>query len=66
MKKVLSILLFALLLAFAVSAETLNTTEIRTSTADPHLFTHNGYFYLARTGATRVAVHKATEKHKFF
>ncbi len=60
MKKLFSILLFTLLLMFAVGAETLYGTELRTSTADPHLFVHDGYYYLARTGSTRVAVHKAT------
>lgn len=60
MKKLFSILLFTLLLMFAVGAETLYGTELRTSTADPHLFMHDGYYYLARTGSTRVAVHKAT------
>lgn len=60
MKKLFSILLFTLLLMLAVGAETLYGTELRTSTADPHLFVHDGYYYLARTGSTRVAVHKAT------
>lgn len=58
MKKLLSLFIFALLLALAVSAETLNGTKLRNTCADPWLFTHNDFFYLARTGATRIAVHK--------
>jgi len=60
MKKLLSIIILALLLTFAVSAETLSSTKIRGTCSDPWLFTHNDCFYLARTGASRVAVHKAS------
>ncbi len=59
MKKLLSIIILALILAFAVGAETLTSTKVRGGTADPHLFTDGEYYYLAKTGNTRIAVYKA-------
>lgn len=59
MKKLLSIIILALVLTLAVGAETLPSTKVRGGTADPHLFTDGEYYYLAKTGNTRIAVYKA-------
>lgn len=59
MKKLLSLFIFALLLALAVSAETLNGTKVRSGVADPQLFTDGEHYYLAKTGNTRIAVYTA-------
>lgn len=57
MKKLLSIIILALLLAFAVSAETLTYTDFRIGTADPWFFHYDGKYYLTKSGESRVAVY---------
>lgn len=42
--------------AFADTVETLDTTLLRKSCADPWLFRHDGKFYLTQTGAAKVRV----------
>ena len=51
--------LLAVAYAFAVHAETLPTTLLRTRCADPWLFRHDGKFYLTQTGSSRVHVYAA-------
>ena len=42
--------------AFADTVETLDTTLLRKSCADPWLFRHGGKFYLTQTGTAKVRV----------
>ena len=59
MKKLLVSLFAAILfcaLMLGISAETLSGTLVRSSTADPWLFTDGEKYYLTQTGTSRIAV----------
>lgn len=58
MKRLLSLLLVGALFSIAANAKPLNGTLVRTSTADPCLIYHNGYFYLTMTGRSALAMIK--------
>ena len=62
MKRFISLLLFVCLfasLALSISAETLSSTLVRSSSADPWICTDGEYYYLATTGSTRVPVFRS-------
>ena len=50
-------ILFALPLS--VSAETLSSTKVLAGTADPWLFKDGEYYYLAKTGATKIQIRES-------
>lgn len=59
MKKIIALiacLTMLCLLTFAASADTFNGTMVRSNTADPNLFFHDGKYYLTQTGTSRIAV----------
>ncbi|MBQ4599648.1 MAG: family 43 glycosylhydrolase [Clostridia bacterium] len=63
MKKWIALLLTACMccaLLLTASAETLNSTKIRSSAADPWLCTDGEYYYLTVTGSTKIAVFRST------
>ena len=48
--------------AYADKVETLDTTLLRKSCADPWLFRHDGKFYLTQTGTAKVRVLEVEER----
>ena len=50
-----AVLVFAML-TVAVSADTFDGTKVRSNTADPNLFFHDGKYYMTQTGTSRIAV----------
>ncbi len=63
MKKILAVLSALTILMgslpFQVKAEQLNGTMVRSGAADPWMCYYDGYYYLALTGSTKIAVFKS-------
>ncbi len=62
MKKILALVLTACMfctLALSISAETLSSTLIRSSAADPWLCKYEDFYYLTVTGSTKIAVFRS-------
>ena len=62
MKRIFALLLAVCMfgaLAISISAETLNSTLVRSSAADPWLCKYEDYYYMTVTGSTKIAVFRS-------